>query len=172
MARKEYLCVGKIVGSRGLKGELKVIHYCDSFDVFLGIKNFFIDTIDKKFLNIEYMKIHKQHILLHLSDINNKTEAEKMRRKYIYAFREDIPTKPGSYFIEELKNCDIYNFKTSKFYGVLKDILNTGANDIYQIYNSEENKEYLVPIIKGTVVNIDLDENKIFINPVEGIFDE
>lgn len=172
MARKEYLCVGKIVGSRGLKGEVKVLHYCDGFDVFLGIKNFFTDTIDKNFLSIKDIRVHKQHILLRLNDVNTKTDAEKLRNNYLYAFREDIPIEPESYFIEELKNCDIYNFKTHKFYGTLKDVLNTGANDIYEIYNPEEKKEYLVPIIKNTVVNIDLDENKIFINPVEGIFDE
>ena len=78
MARKEYLCVGKIVGSRGLKGEVKVLHYCDSFDVFLGIKNFFTDTIDKNFLSIKDIRVHKQHILLRLNDVNTKTYAEKL----------------------------------------------------------------------------------------------
>lgn len=171
MAKKKYLCVGKIVGSRGLRGELKVEHYCDSPDVFFDIENFFID-INAEPLEVESMRVHKSQVLLNLKGIEDKNSAEKLRGKYVYAFRDDIPIEPESYFIEELKNCDVYNFENSRFYGTLQDVFNTGANDIYQIYNSEEKKEYLVPIIKGTVVDIDLDGNKIFINPIEGIFDE
>ncbi len=171
MARKEYLCVGKIVGSRGLKGELKAEHYCNSSDVFLRIKKFFIN-VNENPLDVENMRVYKSHILLKLHNIDSKESAEKLRGKYIYAFRDDIPIKKGSYFIEELKDCNVYNFKTNEFYGVLKDVLNTGANDIYEIFSPGEEKEYLVPIINGTVVNVDLDENKIFIDPIEGIFDE
>lgn len=171
MAKKKYLCVGRIVGSRGLRGELKVEHYCDSPDVFFDIENFFTDTNEDP-LDIESMRVHKSQVLLCLKGIESKDSAEKLRGKYIYAFRDDIPIEPGSYFIEELKNCDVYNFENNRFYGTLRDVFNTGANDIYEIYDFEENKEYLVPVIEGTLVNVDLDENKIFINPIEGIFDE
>lgn len=171
MARKKYLCVGKIVGSRGLKGELKVEHYCDSPEVFFDIENLFID-INADPLKIDGMRVHKSQVLLFLNGIENKDSAEKLKGKYIYAFSDDIPIEPGSYFIEELKDCDVYNFASNRFYGTLKDVFNTGANDIYEIYNSEEDKEYLVPVIKGTLVDVNFDENKIFINPIEGIFDE
>lgn len=171
MARKKYLCVGRIIGSRGLKGEVKVEHYCDSPDVFFDIGRLFID-INGNPLDVENMRVHKLQVLLSLKGIENKDSAEKLRGKYIYAFRDDIPIDPGSYFIEELKDCDVYNFESNRFYGILKDVLNTGANDIYEIYNEEEKKEYLVPVIKGTLINVNLDENKIFINPIEGIFDE
>ena len=171
MARKKYLCVGKIVGSRGLKGELKVEHYCDSPEVFFDIENLFID-VNAEPLKIDGMRVHKAQVLLFLIGIENKESAEKLKGKYIYAFRDDIPIEPGSYFIEELKGCDVYNFESNRFYGTLKDVFNTGANDIYEIYNSEEDKEYLVPVINGTLVDVNFDENKIFINPIEGIFDE
>ena len=104
--------------------------------------------------------------------LKQKDLAEKLKGKYIYAFREDIPIEPGSYFIEELKDCAVYNFASNRFYGTLRDVFNTGANDIYEIYNSEKRKEYLVPVIKGTLVDVDLDGNRVFINPIEGIFDE
>lgn len=171
MAKKKYLCVGKIVGSRGLRGELKVEHYCDGPEVFFDIKRLFID-INSDPLDIENMRVHKSQILLMLSDVLDKDSAEKLKGKHIYAFREDIPIEPDSYFIEELKECEVYDHENNRFYGVLKDIFNTGANDIYKIHNSEENREYLVPAIKGTLVDVNLEDNKIFINPIEGIFDE
>lgn len=171
MAKKKYLCVGKIVGSRGIKGEIKLEHYCDSPYVFFDIERLFID-VEGDPLNIANIRVHKSQVLLMLDGVKDKNSAEKLRGRYIYAFREDIPLEPGSYFIEELRNCDVYNYESNRLYGTLTDVFNTGANDIYKIYNTEEKKEYLVPIIKGTLVDVNLDENKILLNPIEGIFDE
>lgn len=169
MKKQNYLCVGKIVGSRGLWGELKVEPWSDSPEDFCNIENFFID-ISLPALDIESMRVHKSQVLIGIRGVNDKASAEKFRGKTLYAFKKDIPISEDRYFIEDLKGCAVYNFQTNKLYGVLKNIYNTGANDIYCICGADK-KEYLVPIIDGTVKKIDLENEKVFINPVEGVFE-
>lgn len=168
MKKNEYLCVGKIVGSRGTNGELKVDPWCDSPEDFFEIKNLFTDISDLP-LNIENLRTHKNQILMKIKNVTDKNSVENLRGKSIYAFKKDIPIDENRYFIEDLKGCKIIDAKSKVIYGVLKDVLNTGASDIYSVINSK-NKEYLVPIIDGTIEEINLENEQIFINPIKGVF--
>ena len=170
MARKEYLSIGKILGTRGLLGELKVESWCDTLEDFCNIKKMFLE-IGKPPLDVISMRIHKSNILLKLKSVTKRSEAESLKDKVIYAYRDDIPLSENRYFIEELKGCNVLSKEGKIFYGMLEDVTNTGSNDIY-IIKSTEGKEYLVPIIPGTILKVDLEENYIYINPIQGIFDD
>lgn len=169
MENKDFLCVGKIVGSRGINGELKVEPWCDYPEDFYDIKNFFTDIKDKP-LCIENIRVHKNQVLLKLSDVNDKCRAELYRGKLLYAFKKDIPIEEGRYFIEDLKGCSVYDTNSKKLYGELIDVFNTGASDIYSVKDSN-GKEYLIPILDGTISEINLEKNEIYLSPIEGIFD-
>ena len=65
----------------------------------------------------------------------------------------------------------VFDSEKNRLFGKLKDVLNTGASDIYVI-EDESKKEFLIPIIDGTVKEIDVDNQEILINPIRGIFDE
>ncbi len=168
--KKEYLCIGKIVGSRGVNGEIKVEPWCDSPENFYDIKNIYID-INAEPLDIAEIRIHKSQVLLKITSVDSKDSAEMLRGKFVYAYKKDIPIEDGRYFIEDLKGCMVFDSEKNRLFGKLKDVLNTGANDIYVI-EDESKKEYLVPIIDGTVKEIDVDNQEILINPIRGIFDE
>lgn len=169
MKKNDYLCIGKIVGSRGVNGELKIEPWCDSLEDFFEIKNFFTDINDSP-IDVENLRMHKSQILMTIKNIKNKSSAEILRGKFIYAFKKDIPLDEGRYFIEDLKGCRILDAKSKIVYGKLKDVINTGANDIYSVIDTK-NHEHLVPIIDGTVEKIDLENEQIFINPLKGVFD-
>ena len=170
MSKKNYFCIGKIVGTRGLKGELKVEPYTDFPEDFYEIKNIFLD-IESEPLSIKNIRVHKSQVLILLTDVQNRTQAEFMRGKLLYAFKKDIPLGEDRFFIEELKGCLVEDTNSNEIYGTVNDIFNTGANDIYSII-TEEGKEYLLPIIDGTIKEINLEDNKIIINPIKGVFDE
>lgn len=170
MSKKEYFSIGKILGVRGIRGELKVENWTDSLETFCSIKNIFTD-LNASPLDISALRIHKSHILMKLNSINDRSNAEKLIGKILYAYREDIPISEDRYFIEDLKGSEIIDYESNKLYGILKDVINTGANDIYVI-SGKSNKEYLVPIIEGTIKNINLETNQIYINPIRGIFDD
>lgn len=168
--KKEYFCIGRVVGSRGINGEIKIEPWCDSPEDFHDIQSLYFDVEDKP-IDVVNIRVHKSQVLVKIKDINDKNSAEKFRGKYVYAYKKDIPLEEGRYFIEELKGCTVFDFKSKKLLGKLKDVFNTGANDIYVVESSEK-KEYLVPIIDGTVEDIDIELQKILINPIRGIFDE
>lgn len=170
MKNKEYLCIGKIVGTRGIRGEIKVEPWCDYPENFYEIKNIYIN-IDSEPLNIMNLRIHKGQVLLLIEGIDCKNSAEILRGKHLYAYKKDIPLEEGRYFIEDLKGCNVFHSESGIELGILNDVFNTGANDIYSIINQSK-KEYLVPIIDGTVKEINIEDNKILINPIRGIFDE
>lgn len=170
MPKNKILLIGKIIGTRGLSGELKVEYFTDTAEDFFSIKRIFLspDTLP---IEIISLRPYKSQILMKVRLVEDKNAAEAWRGKSLYAYREDINLKENRYFIEDLKGCKIINYKSKDLYGILKDVINTGANDIY-IVNSSDNKEYLVPIIQGTIKDIDLENDEIYINPIRGIFDD
>ena len=166
----DFLEIGKVLSAHGIKGEVKIEHWCDSLEDFCEIKNMYFD-ISKEPVEIQYIRTHKNYALIKFSGIDSRDKAEFLKGKKLFARREDIPIKEGHYFIEDLKKCDVVDFETEKKYGILKDVWSTGANDIYTVLD-DSNKEYYVPIIEGTVKKIDLDKKVIYIKPLKGVFDE
>ena len=165
--KKKYFSIGKILNTRGITGELKVQSWMDSLDDFCSVSKMFLN-LDNPPLEIDNMRIYKSNVLLKIKSINSKEEAEKLKNKIIYAFREDIPLMENRYFIEDLKGCTVIDNNNKNIYGILKDVVNNGAGDIYVIKN-EKNREYL---IEGTISDINLDNEKIYISPIEGVFDD
>lgn len=170
MSKNKYFSVGKILAARGIYGEIKVQTWTDSPKDFLLIERLFLD-VDAQPLEIINKKIHKSQVILKLKNINSRNEAELLRGKKLYAFREDIPLAEDRYFIEDLKGLKITDAASGENYGTLKDVMNTGANDIYVI-NNEAGKEFLLPIIDGTIEKIDLENEFISVNPIKGVFDD
>ncbi len=170
MSRNKFLKIGKVVGVHGVRGEIKIESWCDSPEDFCEISKMLFNPESEPF-KIEGMRIHKNNVLLKISGVDNREEAEDLRGKIIYAKRSDIPLEQGRYFIEDLKGCRVIDDISNKEYGILKEVWNTGANDIYTIKDNK-NKEYYLPVIEGTIRKVDLDNNEIFINPLEGVFDE
>lgn len=169
MANHEFLKIGKIVSVHGIRGEVKVQPWCDSLDDFLHIPNVYLDVTHAP-LDVDYMRVHKNNVLIKFCGIDFRDRAEDLVGRCLYAKKCDIPIEDDHYFIEDLKNSEVFDFETGKKYGVLKDVWNTGANDIYTIVD-DGGKEYYVPIIEGTVKEIDLQNEKILICPLKGIFD-
>lgn len=170
MPQNKVLLVGKVLGTRGLNGELKVEYLTDTAEDFFSIKRIFLDPNTLP-LNVMGLRVYKSNILMKVSSLDTKEAAELWIGKNLYAYREDIHLKENRYFIEDLKGCKVIDYQNKKVYGFLKDVINTGANDIY-IIKSLEGKEYLVPVIEGTVKNVDLENDEIYINPLRGIFDD
>ena len=168
--KKKYFSIGKILNTRGLTGELKVQSWMDTPEDFCLVSRMFLN-LNESPLDIISKRIYKSNILIKVKSINSKCQAEALKDKIIYAYREDIPIDDENYFIEELKGCMVLDNASGKIYGKLKDVINSGASDIYIIEN-ENSREYLLPIIKGTIIDIDLDDEKIYVDPIKGVFDD
>ena len=107
-----------------------------------------------------------------LEGIDTVEAAAAMRGKVLYMCRKDAKLPKGRYFVSELIGCEVFDADDeSKHYGVLSDVSYTGANDVWHI-KSSDGKEYLIPAIPIVVIETDVENNRILIRPMKGIFDD
>lgn len=166
---EEYLEIGQIVNTNGLKGMLKIKPFTDDITRFEELEYIYIqkgqDLIEK---NIEDVKYVKNMVLLKLEGIDSIEEAEKYRNLYIKINKEDVGEVPdGSYLIADMLKCDVYTDK-NELLGKMIDVFSTGSNDVY-VVKTEEGKEVLLPAIKDVVKEINIQEKKIIIKLMDGL---
>lgn len=166
--RKEYLEVGKVVGTHGVKGALRLKPWSDDSSFLEGIKTVYL--ADKTPLNIVSAKAHGNLTILIIEGIDTIEKAEMLRNKILLVKRNDAKIPEGRYFVDEIISCKVYDADTDKCLGVLSDVSKTGANDVWHIKDND--KEYLVPAIESVVVSVDIDLERVVIRPIGGIFDE
>ncbi len=170
----QYLEVGKIVNTHGVKGEVKVIPLTDDANRFNRLKSAFIasevsDNMQK--YSFESVKYHKNFVILKVKDVNDPNEAQKLKDKFIIINREDAVKLPvDSYFVCDLINSEVYDEKNRRL-GVLVDVLQTGSNDVY-VVRDENKKELLIPALKSVVKEVSIENKKIIVELPQGLVDD
>ncbi len=168
---EELLQVGVISSTHGIKGEVKVFPTTDDPNRFKELKEIILDTGKEQItLKIEGVKFFKQLVILKFKDIDNINEIEKYKGKSLFVTRENaVPLKENEYFIADLIDLTIIDEEDKEF-GVLKDVLQTGANDVY-VVEIKSGGEVLIPAIKDCILNVDLDKKTMKIHLLEGLLD-
>ena len=168
--KKDYLELGQIVGTHGIKGEIRVNPWCDSPDFAKSFKTVYFDCKGAQAVKVTACRPHGNVILMKLDGINSMNDAEKMKSKMLNIKRDDANLPEGTWFIEELIGCDVFDADDGRLYGKISDVSPTGANDVWHI-TDEKNDEYLIPSIKEVVIDVNVAENYVRIRPMKGIFD-
>ena len=163
--KNKYLDAGKIVNTHGIRGEMKIFPLCDGPDFLLEFDRFFIDGNE---IVVKSSRVHKNVVLMRLDGIDNIDQAETMVGKILQIDSDDIELDEGQYFIEDLIGLRVIDADNGKEYGKLKSVIQTGANDVYEV---QGDRLYLVPKIDDVVISTDLEEGVITIRPLKGLFD-
>ncbi|MBQ1517285.1 MAG: ribosome maturation factor RimM [Clostridia bacterium] len=167
--KKQFLEIGQIVNTHGLKGEVKVMPWCDSPEFLCAFKKLYLkngDTVD-----VTNARVQKNMVILKIKGVNSIEQADVMRNTILYMNRSDIELDEDVFFWQDILNCTVIDADTGKEYGKITDILETGANDVYQI-TDKDGKNYLIPVIDDVVVSTDIDSEIVTIRPLKGIFDD
>lgn len=165
----EYLEIGQIVNTNGLKGLLVVNPFTDDIRRFENLETIYIvynkQLIEKKITDVKYKK---NQVLLKLSGIDTIEEAEKFRECYLKIDRKDAIKLPkDTYFIVDLIGLEVYTVD-DEFLGEIDDIFQTGSNDVYVI-KDELGKQILLPAISEVVKKVDIDNKKMIVKLIPGI---
>lgn len=166
----QYLEAGKIVGTHGIKGEVRVVPWCDSAEFLAQFKVLYYSK-GKERVNVLSARVHKKQLLLMLEGIVTVEQADTLRDRILYFDRDDVSLPEGRYFMEDLIGVGVYDADSFIYYGKVSRILRTGANDVYQI-TAQDHKNYLIPAVPSVIVDIDTEKNKMLIRPIEGIFED
>lgn len=166
---EKQLQVGVISSTHGIHGEVKVFPTTDDASRFKQLKKVYLDTGREQIpLEIQNVKFFKQFAILKFKGIDNINDIEKYKGKSLMIDREDgAPLKEDEYYIADMIGMDVYTEDGSLF-GRIKDVMETGANDVY-IIDSGEYGEVLVPAIKDCVLDVDVEENRMMIHLMEGL---
>ena len=167
---KKYLEIGKIVSTHGLKGEVRVQPWCDSSDFLCEFETLYFDE-GKKSVDIIRARVQKNVVIMQLDGVDTVEEAQNLRNKILYMDRDDVELDEGTYFIQDLIGLVCIDADGGGEIGKITDVLETGANDVYEI-TSAEGKKYLIPAIPDVVLETDLDGNTMTIRKMEGLFDD
>lgn len=167
---KQYLEVGEIVAPHGVHGDMRLYPWCDDGDLNKA-KTMYLDDKGTEKKKVVYVKPHKNIYLIKFADINSPEEVRPFIGKTLYMDRKDIPVKKGEYFIQDLIGLEVFDEDSKVRFGVLYDVANTGANDIYNI-KDENGKETWIPAIPQVIKKVDIDDGKIYIYPMKGLFDD
>ena len=162
----DYIYVGDIVNTHGLKGELRILsdfQYKDT--IFVPGFKLYVGRQKEELIINTYRK-HKNYDMVTFIDVQGIEEAIAYKGDKVYVNRKDV--KVDGYFDEDYIGLKVYVLKEYK--GTVVDILKNKANDILIIANDD--KRYLIPNIKEFIEKVDLDNSKLQIYDIKGLFDE
>ncbi|MBE5883282.1 MAG: ribosome maturation factor RimM [Lachnospiraceae bacterium] len=163
--------VGVITTTHGVRGEVKVYPTTDDAKRFKRLKEVILDTGKEHItLEIEGVKFFKQFVILKFKGFDNINDIEKYRQKSLYVTRRNaVRLSRDEYFIADLIGLQVQN-EDEEVIGVLKDVMETGANDVYVI-NLNDGRELLLPAIKQCVLKVDVEGGMMQIHILEGLLD-
>lgn len=167
----DFLRVGVITSTHGLRGEVKVYPTTDDKNRFKELKTCLLDTGKKKItLEIERVRFFNQYVILKFKGIDDINEIEKYKGKDLLISREDaVKLEENENFIPDLIGLDVVTDEGSHF-GKVTDIMQTAANDIYVIAG-DDGREYLFPSIQECILQVDLEQNRVIVHIMEGLLD-
>ena len=167
---QDYLELGTIVGTHGLKGELRVHPACDSPDFLCQFPLVYFDGAGERPVKVLGARKHKNVTLLLLEGTDTIEAAQALKNQTLYFRRADARLEEGQFFIAELLGCAVYDAGDPALcYGELCGVTQTGANDVWHI-RTPQGGEVLIPAIPDVVGEVDAAAGRIAITPLPGLF--
>lgn len=166
---ENYIRVGVISSTHGIRGEVKVYPTTDDPNRFKDLKQVILDTGKEQLpLEIEGVKFFKQLVILKFVGIDRIEDIEKYRGKDLLVTRENaVKLEEDEYFIYDLIDSEVFTDEGTKL-GILTEILTSSANDVYVVQTADK-KEILLPSIKECILNVDMENKKITVHLMKGL---
>ena len=166
---EELLQVGVITSTHGVRGEVKVFPTTDDPNRFKSLKHVLLDTgREKKSLEVQGVKFFKQFVILKFKGIDNINDIEMYKKRELWIPREEAQElEEDEYYIADLIGMDVVLEDGSKF-GTLKDVMETGANDVYVVEDAK-GEEILLPAIRECILDVDVEKNVMTIHLMKGL---
>lgn len=166
---EDLLKVGVITTTHGVRGEVKVYPTTDEPERFLELDYVLLDTgRELRKLEIKNVKFFKNLVILKFKGVDNINDIEKYKGRDLWIPREEGQgLEEDEYYIADLLGMSVV-LEDGQEFGTLKDVMETGANDVY-IIDSAEHGEVLLPAIKECILDVDLEKNVMTIHLMKGL---
>ena len=166
---EDLLQVGVITSTHGIRGEVKVFPTTDDPNRFRKLKQVILDTGKEQLeMEIVSVKFFKNQVIVKFKGIDDINDVEKYRKAGLYVTRENaVPLGENEYFIADLIGLRVISDEEEEL-GVIDDVLQTGANDVY-IVKKEQTPDLLIPAIKDCIKNVNIEEGTMIVHLLPGL---
>ncbi|MEE1086082.1 MAG: ribosome maturation factor RimM [Schaedlerella sp.] len=165
---EQFLQVGVISSTHGVRGEVKVFPTTDDAGRFKELKKVILDAGREQIpLEVQGVKFFKQFVILKFKGIDNINDIERYKGRPLLINREDaVDLEEDEYYIADLIGMDVVTDEGEK--GTLTDVIETGANEVY-VVEFENFGEVLLPAIHDCILDIDIEEMKMLVHLLPGL---
>ena len=160
----EYLIeAGKIVNTHGIRGEVKIVPWCDSAEFLAGFDTLYIDG---KPVRVRSARVHKSCVLAALEGVDDVSAAMRLKERVVSIDKRSAKLPEGRRFIADLLGLQVVDAETNQLYGTLADVLTLPANDVYVVRGE---REYMIPVVPEFVKQVDVDARVIRVKIIPGM---
>ena len=169
--KKEYLECGKVCSAHGVRGAMKIEHWCDSPSVLASQKRVFLAEKDGTYKEacVKAASVSGRFVLMSIEGIDSREAAQAEKNRILYLHRSDIPLKSGAVLIADMIGLPVIDIDTGRVYGELVEV-NDGVQAKLYTVRCEEG-DVILPAIPEFIKEIDA-EKGVFVRPIPGFFSE
>lgn len=171
MRKHKLITVGKVVGTHGIKGTIKILSMTDFPERLRERKRLvFYDDLDNVVFEgeLESLGMEGTILLVKLKGCETRDMAERLIGSFIKVKEEELPPLgEGEFYFHQIIGLKVYTHE-GRYLGKVVDILKTGANDVFCVKGK---KEFMIPALKSLVKEVDLKRGIIIIEPMEGLLE-
>ncbi len=165
----DYLAVGFLRRPHGLRGELLMTVYTDFPERLQPGVQVYVGEAHTA-MQLDSVRGHNRGLLVRFAGLNTPEEAGRLRNTWVFVRADDRPPLPeGEYYFHQLLGLQVHT-RAGRHLGVVQEILETGANDVL-IVRDETGNETLIPFIASVVLQVDLEDGCIEIDPLPGLLE-
>ena len=159
------ITVGKIVNTRGLRGEVKVYPYVDELESFNEFSYLLVNDVK---YNIKGVKFFKNMVFVTLEGIDTIEKAAALKNFDAEIFEKDLPElSEGEFYIKDIIGMEVVTDK-DEVIGTVKDVFRTGSNDVYEVTRDGKKPMYL-PAIKDVILKYDVENSRMIVHIIDGL---
>lgn len=161
--KNKFLEAGQIVNTHGIKGEVKIVSWCDSPEFLCQFK---VVYIDEKPVKVENARPHKSNVIAKLAGINDIDAAMALKNKIVSIDRSKVKLPEGRHFIADLIGLDVCDADSGAVLGKIDDVLTLPASEVYVVKGS---KEYMIPAVDEFIVETNIEAGYVRVHLIEGM---
>ncbi len=168
---EQFLRVGVITTTHGLKGEVKVYPTTDSPERFLDLDEVVLRAKGlERVLHVKHVRFSKNLVIVKFAEFDKIEDVEGLRQAELYVSRENaVPLEEGEYYIGDLIGMRVFTDEGEEL-GILNDVIKTGANDVYSV-ESKKHGNILIPVIEQCIMGVDIETGVMRVHLLPGLID-
>ena len=158
-----FLEAGQIVNTHGIRGEVKIVPWCDTPEFLCGFDTFYLDGAPVK---VESARAHKGNVIAKLAGVDDVNGAMRLKNKVVSIDRSGVILPPGRHFIADLIGLEVREAESGRVLGKVEDVLTLPANEVYVVKGE---KEYLIPAVDEFLAETNLEGGYVRVRLIEGM---